>query len=403
MRVRTGNGLQLTLNDDFKAGRSGRVYTVREYPQIVVKIYMEDAPRHVDRVRAMVRSWRPTAWLEQGLHLAWPLDTVTMDDGAVVGFAMERLDSDVFAPIQAVLKPGERARAYPGSTWESQFRVARNLARAVARLHRNDVVVGDLSEKNVWVSKDGVVAFLDCDSMQFRDAESGTLFPSLYITEDVAPPELLEGQDPGVPRRPESDNFTLAVIVCQLLMDGAHPFRGVPRQGSSTHRTDNVLSGDAWLLHPQRMKRLRQWPQHPSDVPLPPRVLTLAEQCFGPGLRTLERRPTAAAWAEVLGLAMEELRTCDAERTHVFHRGATDCPWCRRDGRTTLPVSRPVPAPPTRPTPQSPAVEVRPPRSGAAPVVKPPPPPKPVVPDIPPALVVVAVVLFFIFLALLVL
>lgn len=388
-RVWSGTGLDLTLDERLGVGKEGVVFTVREHTQVAIKVYLEPG-RHVDRVRAMVRTWRPSAWSDQGVHLAWPLDTVAGDDGAVVGFAMERLDPQVYVPIGRVLNPSTRRVIFPGFTWKSQFQVAYSLAASLARLHRNEVVVGDLSEGNVWVTRDGNVAFLDCDSMQFREVGSGVLFPCLHFTDEVAPPELLDGQDnPGEPRRPHSDNFTLAVIVCQLLMEGAHPFRGIPRQGNSTHRTDNLLNGDSWLLNPERMKAPPQWPRHPSDLALPPRVLSLAEQCFGPGHRAPEQRPTASTWAEALALAMEELRTCAVDRSHVFHRDA-ECPWCRRDGRSAHAATITEPSwQATRnvKTRSGPTVQLHDPQS------------PPAVTRVSPALVVLAIVIFIIILA----
>lgn len=303
----------------------------------------------------MVRTWKPSSFSQEYLHLAWPLDTMLAEDGAVAGFAMERLDSRIYFPIGTLFDPAERRTAFPAFTWQSQLRVAHDLARAVARLHSRGIVVGDLSGRNLWVSGEAQVAFIDCDSMQFQDAETGKVFPCQHMTEDVAPPELLEDGEPAAMRSRQSDNFTLAIIVCQLMMEGAHPYRGTSRLQSSSTRVDNILSGESWLLTPETMVVPRQWPEHPDELSLPPRVLQLAGRCFGEGHRAAWRRPTAAQWAEALEMAAEEVRACTADSTHVFHRGAPECPWCRRDRRTIgVPARPPVVAPPPATTPRGP-------------------------------------------------
>jgi DNA-binding helix-hairpin-helix protein with protein kinase domain len=130
------------------------------------------------------------------------------------------------------------------------------------------------------------------------------------------------GAPAGTPPQRTSDDFVLAVLIHQLLMDGLHPFAGYPADGGDYRsHDDNVLHGRCRLLDRTSVLLPRSAP--PVDL-LPRRLADLMRAAFG-GVR-----PSASAWAEALAAesAPTRLRTCRTDPLHVHTVERPWCPWC---------------------------------------------------------------------------
>lgn len=113
----------------------------------------------------------------------------------------------LFTRAQRLRLFGDRA------DWRFLLGVAWNLAFMTARMHYDNLVIGDFSSSNVVVDANGFVTFLDCDSIAFTDPVTGEPFPCLMHTTDYSSPE----RQSGAAATEESDNFALAVLIYQLL------------------------------------------------------------------------------------------------------------------------------------------------------------------------------------------
>src|SRR5262249_54482282 len=113
----------------------------------------------------------------------------------------------------------------PDADWRFLLHTATNLAKAVACVHKEGCVVGDLNPNNAVVSAEGTVKLIDCDSIQV------TIRDRTYSCPVGVPlftaPELQGKPLRGVIRTQEQDNFALAVLVFHLLFLGRHPFAGM--------------------------------------------------------------------------------------------------------------------------------------------------------------------------------
>src|SRR6185436_15163783 len=89
-----------------------------------------------------------------------------------------------------------------------------------------------------------LVTFVDCDSIQLRDPASGRVFRCPKGTPEYTAPELQGLDFHTVDRTESSDAFALAVMVCQLLMAGSHPFAG----GRGQTREENIAKGESFFL-----------------------------------------------------------------------------------------------------------------------------------------------------------
>ena len=131
-----------------------------------------------------------------------------------------------FLEIHHLYSVAQRKKDFPEADWGFLLHTARNCAIAFEAVHQHGHVVGDVNQKNVMVSKKGIVAFVDCDS--FQVAEGTRIFRCGVGVPEYTPPELHGKNFASLDRAANHDLFGLAVLVFHLLMMGRHPFSGVP-------------------------------------------------------------------------------------------------------------------------------------------------------------------------------
>ena len=86
--------------------------------------------------------------------------------------------------------------------------------------------MGDVNEKNVFVSPQAMVRLIDCDSYQIN--AGGQTYLCEVGVPLYTPPELQGQSFRGVVRTHNHDRFGLAVLIFHLLFVGRHPFAGRP-------------------------------------------------------------------------------------------------------------------------------------------------------------------------------
>jgi eukaryotic-like serine/threonine-protein kinase len=340
-------------------GGQAAVFGVHADPDLVVKLYHEPTAEIERRLESMLLLAHPDQFLsEDGTGhpaLTWPSAMVEdVETGAVIGYAMRRVGAPEFLPLGTLFNPVQRRQYFPDISWRFLVGLGRNLAGLVAALHDRELVLGDISHANLVVSRLGYFTFLDCDSMQFTDPRSGEHFPCLFLTAEYAPPEL-QGAE-GMARSRATDDFSLAVLACRLLLVGDHPFMGI-RTGGLDDDADagrNIVDGYSYLVRPEQIGL----PPGTLDPGLlPPPVLTLAQRAFGPGHSDQGARPTADEWLAVLDTAMESIAVCGLRRHHAYSDHLPGCPWCARM-QAGAPDVFPSPDAQRWPSPQVPAPTV---------------------------------------------
>jgi DNA-binding helix-hairpin-helix protein with protein kinase domain len=173
------------------------------------------------------------------------------------------------------------------------------------------------------VTRTGHVTLIDCDEVQFTGVD-GVAYACPKRSPEHAPPEISAGAgwlDPS------HDLFGLTILIVQLLMEGEHPFVGVPADQNmgDVSVVKNIRLQNNRITHPERFVTSS------ADIPLavlPPRIRELAVQCFGPGHRDPAARPAALTWSEELDTAAWQLMGCRFNDRHVYHNSLTTCVWC---------------------------------------------------------------------------
>jgi DNA-binding helix-hairpin-helix protein with protein kinase domain len=162
---------------------------------------------------------------------------------------------------------------------------------------------------------------------------------------DYTPPELYGTRYGEFDRRPEHDDFALAVLIFQLLMQGFHPFAGrFTGQGDPDPIPKRIAAGH-WPYAKSRPVPYEPNPHAPPLEVLPAPLPELVRRCFEEGHTTPAARPTAAQWHEALREAEQRLQPCIVNRQHLFNQALLICPWCdlaARQGRDPFPSAADV-------------------------------------------------------------
>lgn len=228
----SGKPHRLEDKDLLGQGGEGRVYRSGDR---AIKIFLAPSNERGRKLRAFPAQLPP--------RVVGPIELAVDDKGDIVGYAMRRLDGaiDAFRMAQrkwreASMRAGEVVRVYG------------EVAQTVAQLHARGVVVGDLNDGNVVLTRTspGFTPWLiDADSMQLPGhpcvvAHERFLDPRLYGVDLTKNAALSK----------ESDWYALAVLlfaslVCLHPYGGAHPSHPTMlRRAEARH---SVLRGDVKL------------------------------------------------------------------------------------------------------------------------------------------------------------
>jgi DNA-binding helix-hairpin-helix protein with protein kinase domain len=340
-----GNGWAIHLGNAIGGGGEGRIYQIVEEPELVAKIYTTATHEQKAKLAAMLAQ-PPYRHMRSHSPLAWPTDLLyNWEDDQCVGFLMPYIDHKNNFPLLKLYNPKDRLQTLYDFSWKYLLHAAMNLASTVSILHDNGYIIGDVNESNILISRSALVTLVDCDSIQVP-RENGSFFRCAVGKPEYTSPEL-QGRDfHSLDRKAYHDNFGLAVLIFQMLMEGVHPFSGI-WQGTGNPPTleQNIQAGNSpylsgSILHPPRRALPFQT--------LPETIQTLMTRCFGEGHRDPSKRPTAHEWYQELYLAKQQIRSCHSNGQHWYSKHLSSCPWCERM-RQGIPDPFPLEAPVTTP------------------------------------------------------
>lgn len=359
MDVRTTTGEKFVLDRAINRGGEAQIWTVRQEPHLVAKLYHKPTAAHQTKLTAMIAA----PLTHKGAHpaVAWPLHLLYRQN-TFVGYLMPRAASSL--PLFHYYNPTRRRRLGLPHAWPRFLhRTASNLAAAVELVHAHHHVIGDLNESNVLVTQAALVTLVDTDSFQIRQSTApshtiswlGTLpTQQLYRCSvgkaEYTAPELQGVDFKAIDRTPAHDNFALAVLIFYLLMDGFHPFAGVLRSGASVGRVD--LHGIKHGLFPYQSPKtgaqllVQPPPNAPAITHLHPGLQDAFRRTFVDGHRAPDRRVAAQEWKKLLQEAEDALVTCANDHSHLYTRHLRHCPACgpvAPQRSTAAPTATPTP------------------------------------------------------------
>lgn len=315
-------GAQLTT-----PGGEGTVHELASDSSLVAKIYHAPANAHkATKLQNLCRAAN-NALLSIS---AWPKELLfaSHDRKTIVGFLMPRIAGK---EIHQLYGPRDRQVEFPSAAWDFLIHVARNCAAAFETLHENGAIMADVNEKNLLVTRNGMVRLIDCDSYQVRNGNGHFLC-------DVGvplwtPPELQTrvhqlGYN-GLERTFNHDRFGLAVLIFELLFMGRHPFAGIP-EGNHDLEIHEAIRRCMFAFSPKAWQLGVKAPPHTLPLgALPEKLVRLFDRAFLPGSERPNARPTGREWAHELDALHAALKTCSYDPGHKYWNGLPFCPWCQ--------------------------------------------------------------------------
>lgn len=310
-------------NDTYITGRElgkggeGTVYDIQHHSGMVLKKYNEPlTSSKLDKLRLMASMSGPAI----EAYAAWPKDIVRDNTGAFCGFVMKKLAG--YVPLHMVFSPMDRKKMFPDKGYNFLVHVARNLATAFYKLHEAGLVVGDVNEGNILINASGMVAFIDCDSFQVK-GEKGYYFCEVGIPR-YTPPELLKkGSFEDVIRTVNTDSFSLAILLFQLLFLGRHPFAGKHKLAADIDEETAIKKKEFAYSLDNPKKKLSPPDNSFSITNLPGDVVSLFHKAF-----EQDDRPVPHDWILALDKLSLEMVTCSISGLHTYPSKLEECPWC---------------------------------------------------------------------------
>lgn|SRR5487761_1983067 len=281
------DGRPIVLENRIGSGGEAEVYSITGRSDEVAKIYRHPSLERAAKLQAMIGSPPSDPTAAQGhITICWP--TALLFDSArlCVGFVMHRVDFSSTLPVFTLYNPQDRCQVAPGFTWGYLLRTSCNICSAIEAIHSRGYVVGDLNESNILVADTALATLVDCDSMQVPQVGRGTFYRCTVGKADFTPPELQGSEFSTVDRTPAHDNFGLAVLIFQLLMEGTHPFSGIWQGvGDPLPVEDRIRSGACTYTGAPLVKPMPGAP--PFDI-LPAGLQALFQRCFRDGHQTAD-------------------------------------------------------------------------------------------------------------------
>ena len=337
------------LDQRLGGGGEGEIYDIVGNPSLVAKIYFNSKfnpvagnsnPRRNLKEKIETMLEQPVQPYVNGvLTVAWPQDLLLNQQGQFVGYVMPRVKSTHH--IFAASRERERMQLYPHYTWKTSIAIAYNLALAVKIIHQSNAVIGDMNPNNIMIDEHGHVTIIDTDSFNITNKKTGKVYKcSVGISEMLAPE--LQGKNLADPRsvfNEKTDDFSLAIHICTLLMNNCHPFGctsfNISQSSTSTNPVVyNILKGNCPYVTNAKGKASLDSP----DVKMLPKdIRDLFDRAFNYTSSTaiksstISKRPSAREWQNALGkLLNSNMKTCKKlyPEVHVYPASYHKCPWC---------------------------------------------------------------------------
>lgn len=318
-RIYDASGRCVTLGRQLGRGGQAAVFEVAGLIETAAKVY-HALPAPEEREKLAIIPSLATHDLQS--VTAWPTGTLSdSPHGAIRGVLLPKVSG---REIHFVYSPAQRRQLFPKSDWAFLVHVAMNAAAAVQTVHENHCIIGDLNQGGFFVSEQGIVRLIDCDSFQIT--QNGRTYRCIVRVPDFTAPELQSADFKAIDATVAHDSFALGVLVFQLLFMGRHTFVGRYLGIGEMPKIVEAISERWFAFSASRSTYKMDIPLDAPDLHLvPPALANLFERAFR---EDPLKRPAASDWHRELYQLKSSLKRCSKEPTHIFSLHLSEGPWC---------------------------------------------------------------------------
>ena len=326
MKYKSLSGTKYILeNKQMNKGGEGRIYEIINYGSAIAKLYNDDlcTSHRENKLITMLRI-QISSNLEK--QIAWPRD-ILYKDGKLAGFVMRKIQGGVSL---------NEIWSDDSLDISKRITIAKNLCALLYEIHAAGLVVGDLNPFNILVIPvTGMVRIIDVDSWHISDQKSGACFRCEVCVPEYLSPIIANSLPKGETLKTaplptfstESDLYSLAVLLFQLLMNGTHPNAVGLAKGNTSED----------VPQPAELMRKYQFPFEKCPdgyrlpvYSLPYKVLSLRLQAMFSKIFTKRGNIPIERWYDALSEFAEKdiTKICRDNTAHKYRGGLYKCPYC---------------------------------------------------------------------------
>lgn len=345
MIVYTERNTALRLKEPaISSGGEGSVYAVDSFPDRVVKLYKnpKEAAQREDKILKMISIEKSSGFKTSKLSdcVAWPMGPVYDNQKRFIGFGMQTVHSSIELDDVYCYPPQNNCRI----SLRDKVEILISLCEAVDKIHSAGQQFGDGNPNNIKITStsNNKIVMIDADSYHIHSG--GKLYKCIVCHPDYVAPELSrkvkdDKTYESVPNDTftnETDNYSLAVHIFKMLMNGSHPFNYTDKhkvqsskrspKKSLSERVENAESVYFTNIPGKTAPSFA-----PSIKAFPPYIYTLFKRAFIDAATNPSLRPTPMEWKNALIKFKSELVPCSKNKSHFYHKSNHQCPYCKAD------------------------------------------------------------------------
>ena len=203
-------------------GGEGEIYPLQARPEVLVKYYFpeklqKDGKFLSEKITTMATLRNS---FKRYKNISWVAIPVYNEQKQWIGYAMPKIHGYILRTLAHALLYKKHA---PNLNRLDIAQLMLSWLNTIEALHRKNVMIGDYNLQNfLWNPITLEVGFIDCDSYQIKTENK--FFPCLVGSPDLTAPEHHGKDFRQIVRTPESEYFSIAIILFMCFMLGRHPY-----------------------------------------------------------------------------------------------------------------------------------------------------------------------------------
>ena len=329
------SGKKYIISKKLNSGGEGTAYAIKGDPKRIIKIFNSGSREKQDKIEKMVLSD-----LKNSPDVAFPEDVI-YEKGRFIGYVMKFAEGE---PISIAYNNSKSNK----TTLSERFTIAKNICIALDNIHQEGYVFGDFNANNVLFNpRTGTVTLIDTDSFIFES------YGGIVARPEIVPKEIREamGKNENYPdeeKKPlpfskETDYYTLAVHIFQLLMNGEHPFVFMATREMANKPMYAYELDEPTFPYLENKYGINP-PMHAIPLEsLPMELQTLFVRSFKEGYSDPMMRVSPREFLEAINDYEKSCGKCS--KGHPYYNMLSKCPYCEADERLVLAISGRKPDP----------------------------------------------------------